>query len=78
MNCVNHSSGGGLVWSFQGNEGMCRRKIYMKLGKVKEANFWRGDEAKFLVFMIIRTCGVDLELDCNQLAIEVDMDFFLS
>jgi hypothetical protein len=39
--------------------------IYMKLAEVKGAefcegaDFWHGDEAKFLVFMIIRKCGVD-------------------
>jgi hypothetical protein len=50
----------------------------MKLSEMKEVNFWRGDEAKFLVFMMIRMCEDDLELDCNQLGAKVDMDFFLS
>jgi hypothetical protein len=59
MSCVNHYYGAGLVRSFQGSEGMWRIKIYMKLVEVKEANFWRGDEAKFLVFMVIRKCGID-------------------
>jgi hypothetical protein len=66
------------VWSFQGSEGMWRTNIYMKLSEMKEVDFWRGDEAKFLVFMMIRMCEDDLELDCNQLGTKVDMDFFLS
>jgi hypothetical protein len=57
---------------------MWRKYIYVKLVEMKEANFWRGDEAKFLVCMIIRMCAVDSELDCNQLMAEVDLDFFLS
>ncbi len=36
-----------------------RRNIYMKLVEVKEVDFWRGDEVKFLVFTIIRKCGID-------------------
>ncbi len=31
----------------------------MKLAKVKEVDFWQGDEVKFLVFMIIMMCRVD-------------------
>jgi hypothetical protein len=51
---VNHDFGGGLVRSFQGNEGLWRRKRNMKLVEVKDVDFWQGDEAKFLIFMIIR------------------------
>jgi hypothetical protein len=75
---VNHSYVGELVWSSHGNEGTKRRETYMMLAKVKEANFWQRDEAKFLIFMIIKTCGVDLEVDCNQLGVEIDLNFFLS
>jgi hypothetical protein len=78
MGCVNHSSVGRLVWSFQESEGKWRKYIYMMLVVVKGADFWRGDEVKFLVFMIMRRCGIDWELDCNQLRLEVDMDLFLS
>jgi hypothetical protein len=66
------------VWSFQGNEGMWRKEIYMKLAEVKETNFWRGDETKFLICMIIKMCAMDSKLDCKQLMAEVDLDFFLS
>jgi len=31
----------------------------MKRVQVKEADFWQGVEAKFLIFVIIRRCGVD-------------------
>jgi hypothetical protein len=47
--------------------------------KVKESTFWRGDEAKFLDYMITCKRGVDFgDLDCNQLGVEVDLDFLLS
>ncbi len=49
----------------------------MMLVEVQEADFWQRDEAKFLVFKIIKTCAVDLEVDCNQLGAEVDLNFFL-
>jgi hypothetical protein len=39
---------------------------------------WRGDEVKFLDFMITSKCGVDFgDLDYNQLGAEVYMDFLL-
>jgi hypothetical protein len=41
-------------------------------------DFWRRDEAKFLVFTMIRTCGVDFEVDCNQLKVEIDLNSFFS
>ncbi len=31
----------------------------MEVAEMKGADFWQGDEAKFLVFMTIRKCGVD-------------------
>jgi hypothetical protein len=41
MSSVNHDgSSGGLVQSFQGNEGMWRRKSYMKMAEEKEGRFW--------------------------------------
>jgi hypothetical protein len=36
-----------------------KRNIYMKLAEVKRADFWQGEEDKFLVFMIIKRYGVD-------------------
>jgi hypothetical protein len=52
---------------------------YMMLAKVKSSTFWRGDEAKFLDFMMTNKCGVDFrDLDCNQLRAKVDLDFWLS
>ncbi len=57
---------------------MWRKEIYMKLAEVKETNFWRGDETKFLICMIIKMCAMDSKLDCKQLMAEVDLDFFLS
>jgi hypothetical protein len=44
--------------AFRGARG-CGKDIYIKLAKVKRADFWQGGEAKFLVFMIIRRYGVD-------------------
>jgi hypothetical protein len=41
MSNVNHGSGGGLVQSFLGNEGMWRGESYMKLAEKKEGKFWR-------------------------------------
>ncbi len=78
MSYVNHDFARGLVRSFQGNRGTRKREIHMMLVEVKEADFWQKDEAKFLVLKIIKTCGVDLEVDCNQLWTEVDLNFFLS
>jgi len=76
MSYVNHDFARGLVQSFQGNRGTRKREIHMMLVEVKEADFWQRDEAKFLVLKIIKTCGVDLEVDCNQLCTEVDLNFF--
>jgi hypothetical protein len=39
MSCVNHDFGGGLVRSFQGSEGMWKRKSYMKWAKEEEGRF---------------------------------------
>ncbi len=50
----------------------------MNLVEVKDAHIWQGDEAKFLVFMIIRWCEVILKWDCIKLGAKVDLDFFLS
>jgi hypothetical protein len=50
----------------------------MMLAEVKEADFWQRNEVKFFVFMIIKKCGIDLEIDYNQLGAEVDLNFFLS
>jgi hypothetical protein len=33
---VNHGSGGGLVWSFQGSKGKWRGERYIKLAEKKE------------------------------------------
>jgi hypothetical protein len=77
MSYVNRSSGRGLVQSFQGSEGKWRREI-REVGWSEGRGLWQGDEVKFLVFMIIRRCGVHLGLDCNRLRVEVDLDFFLS
>jgi len=35
-----------------------KRNIY-EVAKVKDADFLRRDEAKFLVFMITNKCGID-------------------
>jgi hypothetical protein len=77
MSYVNHGSAGGLVRKLQGSKRVGRREIYMILAEVKRINtFWRGDEAKFLDFMITNKCGMDFgDLDCNQLKVEVDLDF---
>jgi hypothetical protein len=56
ISCVNHGSGDGLVRSFWGSEGLWRRNINMNLVKVKKADFWQRDEAKFLVFFLMRRC----------------------
>jgi hypothetical protein len=50
MSNVNHGSGGGLVQSFMGSEGMWRGKNYIKLVEVKEGNFGERGEVKFLFF----------------------------
>jgi hypothetical protein len=78
MSCVNHSSVGGLVRSFQGSEGRWKGNIYIKLVEEKEFELLAREEVKFLDFMIIRKCGVALGFLNNQLRVKVDMDFFLS
>ncbi len=37
----------------------------MMLAKEKEGDFLRREEAKFLVFLIIKMCGVGLEFHNN-------------
>jgi hypothetical protein len=37
----------------------------MKLAEEKEGDFLRGEETKFLVFFIIRMCGIGLEFHNN-------------
>jgi len=36
------------------------------------------EKAKFLVFLIIRRCGVALEFLDNHLGVKINQDFFLS
>jgi len=58
MSNVKHNSKGGLVRGFQGSKGRWKGESYMKLAEKKEGDFLQGEEAKFLVFLIIRMCGV--------------------
>lgn len=44
MSSVNHGFGRGLVWRFQGSEGMWRRESYMKLAKEKKGGFLASGE----------------------------------
>jgi len=46
--------------SFQGSEGMWKGEKIYKAGRGEGMQtFWRGDEDKFLGFMITINCGVD-------------------
>ncbi len=75
MSCMNHGSMQGLVWRFQGSEGM-GKKIYMMLAELEKGTLWWGNEANFLDFMITDKCGMDFgDLDCNQLRAKVDLNF---
>jgi hypothetical protein len=65
MNSVKHSSRGGLVRGFQGSKGRWKGESYMMLAEEKEGDFLRREEAKFLVFFIIKMCGVGLEFHNN-------------
>jgi hypothetical protein len=71
MSCVNHISGGGLVWSFQENEGRWRGEKYIKLVEEKECKLLAREEVKFLDFMIIRKCGITLGFLNNQLRVKL-------
>ncbi len=78
MSCVNHGSVGGLVRSFQRSEGMWREEGYMKqVERKKRRTFGEGKKLSFY-FLILRKCGIDLELDYNQLKAKLDLDFFFS
>jgi len=57
---VNHGFSGGSVGAFRGARGGGEEKIYIKLAKKERMQtFGRGDEIKFLDFMITIKCGVD-------------------
>jgi len=66
------------VQRFPGSEGRWRGERYMRLVEEKKGRLLARKEAKFLVFLIIRRCGVALGFLNNQLGAEVDLDFFLS
>jgi hypothetical protein len=36
------------------------------------------ERSEVFCFLIIKKCGTNLELDCNKLRAELDLDFFLS
>jgi hypothetical protein len=56
-----------------------RRKDIKSWLRRRNVEFWRGDEAKFIDFMITNKCGIDFgDLDCNKLGAKINMDFFLS
>jgi hypothetical protein len=50
----------------------------MKLVEEKEGRPLAREGAKFLVFLIIRTCGVASGFLDNQLGAKVDMEFLFS
>jgi len=50
----------------------------MELAQEKEEGLLVREESKFLVFLIIRRCGVVLEFLNNQLGADIDLDFFIS
>ncbi len=65
-----------VVWSTVLGEDWCKDFKGAKEGgeekdiwswlRTRKVDFWRGEEAKFLFFLIIRTCGVALEIHSNQ------------
>jgi len=48
----------------------------MKLIEEKEGKFLASGEKLNSCFLLVRTCGVGLELHSNQLGIEIPLDFF--
>jgi hypothetical protein len=78
MNSVNHSSSGGLVRGFQGNERMWKKESYMKLAEKKEARLLASGEKLSSCFLLVRMCGVCLEFHSNRLGIEIPLDSFFS
>jgi hypothetical protein len=66
------------VQRFPGSEGRWGGERYMRLVEEKKGRLWARKETKFLVFLIIKRCGVVLGFLNNQLGAKVDLDFFLS